>query len=321
MKSLHTLPPAEVPVTLQTLHTLKETARCEPDPVDPREDLADLDLDQSDCDEPEDPRLGLSNLECEVYKRPTLPWEVATLLVHQVLNTGRPGGTPDNSRVAVTLYLMSKAATAALLATGVGIGAVLLLNGHAFQGTLDWFGWVALVSRYVVFALMLLERLVLRVTTTWGPLVNGPELREIANLEPLRSDHVLPDALASCQPFMISRGGGALAAIVATLGGALGAVAGVVVPYSLAATMDAGGDYSFECTVLWIIGVAVAVLEALGTAVSYDEQRYTDWRFRLANDMPTASEWLVCHLSSLRVSIALYWLAPLGIVFAVYVNT
>ena len=73
---------------------------------------------------------------------------------------------------------------------------------------------------------------------------------------------------------------------------------------SVPATMDAGGDYSFECTVLWIIGVAVAVLEALGTAVSYDEQRYTDWRFRLANDMPTASEWLVCHLSSLRAAIA-----------------
>ena len=314
-------PQPQPQLRLQTLDDLN-CPRAAPSAPDPRLRLEDLDLDDPDACDPEefvDKRLGLD--DCVVYKRPTLPWEVATLLVHQVLNTGRPGGTPDNSRVAVTLYLMSKAATAALLATGVGIGAVLLLNGHAFQGTLDWFGWVALVSRYVVFALMLLERLVLRVTTTWGPLVNGPELREIANLEPLRSDHVLPDALVSHQPICLWRSQGALAGAIAALGGALGGVAGVVVPYALATTMDRGGDYALESTILWLVGVLIAVLEAIGTAVSYDEQRFTDWRFRYSNDMPTLTEWVICHLSSLRVSLSLYWLAPLGVVYAVYVNS
>ena len=108
---------------------------------------------------------------------------------------------------------------------------------------------------------------------------------------------------------------------IAALGGALGGVAGVVVPYALATAMDRGGDYALESTILWLVGVLIAVLEAIGTAVSYDEQRFTDWRFRTSNDMPTLTEWIICHLSSLRVSLSLYWLAPLGIVYAVYVNS
>ena len=107
---------------------------------------------------------------------------------------------------------------------------------------------------------------------------------------------------------------------------------GTLVNPGVAAAMPARGPWitrgygdaspaSVSSSVSGVFGVAVAVLEALGTAVSYDEQRFTDWRFRTSNDMPTLTEWIICHLASLRVSLSLYWLAPLGIVFAVYVNT